>query len=169
MRERVRIANTPQRQIKMIEEVTPGGRGGINMLSSGVSNTTGFSDLIKSKPKPVKGQFERMARIPKNQLLDLLFKLFQEKEIWSIKVLREKTQQPEAYLKETLLEIAFLHRSGDYNGLWELRENFREEGVKPEGEAGPSSLGVMHQSDVKMEDGDEDDEEDEDDDMEEVS
>jgi hypothetical protein len=48
MRERVRMANTPQRQIKMIEEVTPGGRGGINMLSSGVSNTTGFSDLIVS-------------------------------------------------------------------------------------------------------------------------
>jgi hypothetical protein len=46
MRERVRKANTPQRQIKMIEEVTPGGRGGINMLSSGVSNTTGFSDLV---------------------------------------------------------------------------------------------------------------------------
>jgi len=174
MRERVRKANTPQRQIKLIDEVTPGGRGDINMLSSGVSNTTGFSDLIKSKPKPAKGQFERMARIPKNQLLDLLFKLFQEKEIWSIKVLREKTQQPEAYLKEVLSEIAFLHRSGDYNGLWELRENFREDGIKPDGEAGPSSFtgspdttGTFPQGDVKMEDVDDD--EDDDDDMEEVS
>ena len=64
--------------------------------------------------------------MPKNQLLDLLFKLFAEKETWSIKFLREKTQQPEAFLKETLSDIAFLHRSGEHNGTWELKENFKE-------------------------------------------
>ena len=64
--------------------------------------------------------------MPKNQLLDLLFKLFAEKETWPIKLLREKTQQPEAFLKETLSDIAFLHRSGEHNGTWELKENFKE-------------------------------------------
>jgi len=64
--------------------------------------------------------------MPKNQLLDLLFKLFAERETWAIKLLREKTQQPEVFLKETLNEIAFLHRSGEHNGTWELKENFKE-------------------------------------------
>jgi len=64
--------------------------------------------------------------MPKNQLLDLLFKLFAERETWPIKLLREKTQQPEAFLKETLGEIGFLHRSGEHNGTWELKENFKE-------------------------------------------
>ena len=70
-----------------------------------------------------------MARMPRNQLLDMLFGLFREKEHWSIKPLRERTQQPEAYLKEVLQEIAFLHRSGEHNGTWELLANFKGDGV----------------------------------------
>ena len=144
VRARHREVNTRARQIKMIDEVTAG-RGSVNMLSSGVANANAFSDLVvrplppysvisrlieslaqKTKQKPAKGQFERMARMPKNQLLDLLFKLFSERETWPIKLLREKTQQPEVFLKETLTEIAFLHRSGEHNGTWELKENFKE-------------------------------------------
>ena len=127
--------------------------------------------------------------MPKNQLLDLLFKLFAERETWPIKLLREKTQQPEAFLKETLSDIAFLHRSGEHNGTWELKENFKE-GVRAHAmfaltesyqltahpqakpEPGPSGLPGLGGSDVKMEDvgDDDDDDEDEDDeDMEEVS
>ena len=86
--------------------------------------------MQKGKPKPTKGQFERMARMPRNQLLDELFRLFHdERERWSIKALRERTQQPEAYLKEVLSEVAFLHRSGEFNGTWELMANFKEKGV----------------------------------------
>ena len=70
-----------------------------------------------------------MARIPRNQLLDLIFNLFRDIPRWGIKPLREKTQQPEAYLKEVLSEVAALHRSGEYNGLWELKENFKGDGV----------------------------------------
>jgi transcription initiation factor TFIIF subunit beta len=57
-------------------------------------------------------QHERFARMPQNQLLDALFGLFREKAFWSVKELRLKTEQPEAYLKETLGQIATLHRSG---------------------------------------------------------
>lgn len=70
-----------------------------------------------------------MARIPRDKLLDELFAMFSQKEHWSIKGLRERTQQPEAYLKETLSEIATLHRSGEHNGTWELMPNYKREGV----------------------------------------
>lgn len=70
-----------------------------------------------------------MARMPRNQLLDMLFGLFREREHWAVKMLRERTQQPEAYLKEVLSEIAFMHRSGEHNGTWELMANFKAEGV----------------------------------------
>lgn len=72
-----------------------------------------------------------MARMPRNQLLDQIFGLFKEIPRWGIKPLRERTQQPEVYLKEVLSEVAFLHRSGEHNGLWELKDNFKEEGVCP--------------------------------------
>ena len=49
MKERVRKSNTPQRQIRMIDDAgVPGGRGGVNRLSSGVGVGAGaaFGDLI---------------------------------------------------------------------------------------------------------------------------
>ena len=70
-----------------------------------------------------------MTRMPRNQLLDALFSLFREREQWPIKLLREKTQQPEVYLKEVLSEIATLHRSGEFNGTWELMPSFKGDGV----------------------------------------
>ena len=127
------------------------GRGGGKMLSSGISSAAGFADLTvrhprispldfdltggfffsqRTKVKPQKGQYERMARMPRNQLLDALFALFREREQWPIKLLREKTQQPEVYLKEVLSEIATLHRSGEFNGTWELMPSFKGDGVR---------------------------------------
>jgi transcription initiation factor TFIIF subunit beta len=199
MRERTRKYNTPRRQIRMIEEAGVS-RGGINRLSSGV-NSGSFANMIvricssrlslttnlisqKFRPKPAKGTFERMARMPRNQLLDLLFTLFREQPRWSIKPLRERTQQPEAYLKEVLLSIATLNRSGEFNGMWELNDVFAKEGVfhfnyscfselksreqmKSENVPGPSSLPEGASGDMGMDEYDED--EDDDDDMEEVS
>jgi len=170
LKERSRAANAPTRTIQWIEDAHAGGRGAINMLTSGVSNTSGFSDLVKPKPKPQKGQFERMARMPRDQLLDLLFSLFRENEHWSIRPLRERTQQPEIYLKEVLSEIAFLHRSGEYNGTWELMANFKGEGMKGENVPGPSLVDGAPSPMKVDEDYDEDDDDDDDvDDMEEVS
>ena len=68
-----------------------------------------------------------MARMPRNQLLDQLFALFRETPNWSIRPLREKTQ---AYLKEVLAEIVFLHKSGEHYGLWELKDIFKDDGVR---------------------------------------
>lgn len=131
MRARNEAASIPTRQIKMLDEST----GSINMLSSGANQRTGafdslvvsiyilsflarwFHDLFAfqrtSKPPRGSGQpHERFARMPQNQLLDALFTIFREKDYWSVKELRVKTEQPEAYLKETLSSIATLHRSG---------------------------------------------------------
>jgi len=176
MRERHRAATTPARQTRLIDEVMSGNRGAVNMLSSGVTSATTFSGLVKTKPKPVKGAFERYARMPRNQLLDLLFSLYREKPRWSAKDLRTRTEQPEAYLKEALAEIADLHRSGEFNGLYELKQNFRDS-VKSEGAlSGDAAALVMSaansagasQGDVDMDD-DEDEEDDDDEDMEEIS
>ncbi|KAF8492548.1 transcription initiation factor IIF, beta subunit-domain-containing protein [Russula emetica] len=142
------------------------GLGGGKMLSSGITSAAGFADIARTKNKPAKGQNERMTRMPRNQLLDSLFALFRDREQWPIKLLREKTQQPEVYLKEVLSEIATLHRSGEFNGTWELMPSFKGDGIKAEG---MSQLYASQASnaDASMDDYD-DDEEDDDDDMEEV-
>ncbi|KAI9061195.1 hypothetical protein FKP32DRAFT_1576737 [Trametes sanguinea] len=168
LKERNRAANQPRRTTMRIEDAHPGGRGSINMLTSGATNHAGFN-LVKTKPKPQKGQFERMARMPRDQLLDELFRAFQERERWSIRNLRDRTQQPEAYLKEVLSEIAFLHRSGEFNGTWELMANFKGDGIKAENVPLPPGYSEVKSEDVKMEGDEDEDEEDDDDDMEEIS
>ncbi|RPD59703.1 transcription initiation factor IIF, beta subunit [Lentinus tigrinus ALCF2SS1-6] len=165
VRQRSKMANQPKRQARLIDETVT--RGNLNRLTSGAAPQSPFQ-LTRGKPKPAKGQFERMARMPRNQLLDELFRLFHdERERWSIKGLRERTQQPEAYLKEVLNDVAFLHRSGEFNGQWELMANFKEKGVKAE-DVVPVPSGIKME-DVKMEDEEDEEEDDEDDDMEEVS
>lgn len=65
-------------------------------------------------------------RIPKNELLDKLFHLFEETEFWTLKGLRERTRQPEAYLKEVLDTIAILNKKGPYATKYGLRSEFKQ-------------------------------------------
>ncbi len=85
-----------------------------------------------------------------------------------MKDLRKRTNQPEAYLKEILNEIADLQRGGPHNTKYSLKPGFnlaahRTSTPAVEGEG--SALGVK---DEEMEDVDEDGDEDEDEDMEEI-
>ncbi|PRT55825.1 Transcription initiation factor IIF subunit beta [Wickerhamiella sorbophila] len=65
-------------------------------------------------------------RIPKSELLDKLFGLFEETEYWTLKGLRERTRQPEAYLKEVLDTIAILNKKGPYATKYGLRSDFKQ-------------------------------------------
>jgi transcription initiation factor TFIIF subunit beta len=100
--------------------------------------------------------------MPRNELLDHLFAAYREQPRWTLKSLREKTAQPEVWLKENLSDIASLHRSGEFNGLWELKAMFKDANVQT------SAMVPMREGGYTMEE-DDGDEDDEDDDMEEVS
>ena len=146
--ERRSAANEKPMRVKLMDGARAG-RGGGKMLSSGITSAGGFADITvggafvsgyilftdppsflqRAKNEPTKSQNERMTRMPRNQLLDALFALFREREQWPIKILREKIQQPEVYLKEVLSEIATLHRSGEFNNTWELMPSFKRDGV----------------------------------------
>ena len=67
---------------------------------------------------------ERHERLPKERVVTLLFACFGEKPHWSLRELIERTDQPAAYLKEILAEIAFYHERGPAHGLYELNADF---------------------------------------------
>lgn len=146
MRARNIAANQPKRTVKLMDETEAGGLGKMNMMSSGLSTGTAsaynmavrfvfsviysFLLIIYSQrgvnKKLAKGTFERFARMPRNQLLDMLFTLYRERPFWSAKELRMRTEQPEVYLKEVLGEIAELRRYGEFSGMYELKANYRD-------------------------------------------
>ena len=182
----------PRGRVMILEKQKDFDQAGINRLNAGIvsrsASSTAFSHALGKQPPKPKGQFERMARIAKIDLIDMLFKLFSKQQYWSLKDLRAKVQQPEAYLKEVLAEIGHLERSGPNNGTWRLQESYAmaiPEAKEDEMEVEGSQPGIKMDP-VKMEynlepsqnnsefdygepDDEEDDEDDEDEDeMEEV-
>jgi len=79
----------------------------------------------KAKPTAATSGDSRTARIPRNELLDLLFTHFEQAPYWSIKALTEHVRQPQVYLKEVLGDIAMLVPRGPYQGMWTLREEYK--------------------------------------------
>ncbi|EMG50036.1 Transcription initiation factor IIF, beta subunit, putative (Atp-dependent helicase, putative), partial [Candida maltosa Xu316] len=82
------------------------------------------SIFLKSSQSKAKTE-GRAIRMPKKDLLDLLFRLFEEYEYWSMKGLKERTRQPESYLKESLESIATLIKRGPYTSKYTLKPEYR--------------------------------------------
>ncbi|KAI8907096.1 transcription initiation factor IIF, beta subunit-domain-containing protein [Powellomyces hirtus] len=109
-------------------------------------------------------------RLEKQDLINLIFSAFEKYAHWNFKGLMERTQQPQAWLKEVLNEVALLNKRGPYVGLYELKPEFKG---STGGDAGPTATSSTAQStgvEVKDEDaeGGEDVEESGDEDFEEM-
>lgn len=181
LRRRRLEASTPKRTIKMLDSTDTGRH---NMLVAGVggglanSQKSRFNAAIASKPsKSGSGgasSTEKFARMPKNELLDMLFGLFERWQYWSLKKLRTETQQPESYLKETLLGIADLHKRGPYVGNWSLKPEYsnmrkeQEQQQQQQQQATSKAAGATQANNEDEEDdfGENDDSDDDDDDEE---
>ncbi|RKP36064.1 transcription initiation factor IIF, beta subunit, partial [Dimargaris cristalligena] len=66
----------------------------------------------------------KMTRMPKQDLMNMLFKAFEKYPYWSLKGLVEHTEQPVAFLKEVLNEVAILNRKGGYSANYQLKPEF---------------------------------------------
>ena len=63
----------------------------------------------------------KTARMPLNELIDLIYDAFKEYTYWPFKVLKDRVQQPEAYLRQTLEMIAFQAKTGTHMMEWQLK------------------------------------------------
>ncbi|ODV88804.1 hypothetical protein CANCADRAFT_3446 [Tortispora caseinolytica NRRL Y-17796] len=66
----------------------------------------------------------KATRMPRNELLDLLFRLFEQYDYWGLRGLKERTKQPEVYLKEVLDHIATFHKTGPYALKYSLKPDY---------------------------------------------
>lgn len=108
------------------------------------------SAFLRAQKRDIKTE-GKATRLPKNELLDLLFKLFEEYDYWGMKGLRERTKQPESYLKEVLETMAVLIKKGPYAMKYTLKPEFKQ--IKGMGES-------LSEYMEKQQDKDEDDDDD---------
>lgn len=82
-----------------------------------------FKGFYTNKPQQ-RTQLNKAARIPRNELIDMLHECFDQYAYWPMKALKRHTKQPEAYLKEVLQDMAVLIKGGSFAGNWKRNSNF---------------------------------------------
>jgi transcription initiation factor TFIIF subunit beta len=141
---------------------------GTNFIQPGqLGGSKSFNTFIKGKAALTNKTRDINARLPLKDLYDAIFKCFEEYEFWSLKAFKKKLKQPEAYLKDTLDNIATLHKRGPHVGTWELKQETKKaqqagaaaeaaavHEIKHEGQEAPEDLGDFTDADddVEMED-----------------
>lgn len=104
----------------------------VNIIDDKNAETTARAkDVFKSfqTSKPIqRTQLNKAARIPRNELIDMLHAAFDEWKYWPLKTLKARVQQPEAYLKEVLSDMAVLIKSGPRAGTWMRKSSFEDVG-----------------------------------------
>jgi transcription initiation factor TFIIF subunit beta len=58
--------------------------------------------------------------------MDEMFQCFREFQYWSVKALRQRLVQPEAYLRQVLDKIAVLNKSGPFANHYSLAVGFQD-------------------------------------------
>ncbi|KAI5868686.1 transcription initiation factor IIF, beta subunit-domain-containing protein [Durotheca rogersii] len=126
---------------------------GLIQAGAHVSNDK-FGNFIRAaapETKKAKKQgLEKTTRLPKSELRDQLFKCFEKYSYWPMKALKQTLQQPEAWLRENLEEVAVLHKTGSFANHWELN---------PDHKAALNILGVEDAAPDDAPEGDESEEE----------
>lgn len=115
---------------------------------------SGRSNAIFLKNAAAKKAEGRAIRMPKKDLLDLLFRCFEEYEYWSMKGLKERTKQPETYLKESLESIANLIKKGPYTSKYNLKPEYKR--LRDADRAARLGQNYEDEDDKKEEDDDDD-------------
>ncbi|ORX54466.1 transcription initiation factor IIF, beta subunit [Hesseltinella vesiculosa] len=162
MRKRAYDAEIPQRSVRILDQdnqpvFVPGASANIP--------STGFSDFVVSVGKR-KTDKEKATRLPRNELMDVLFAAFDRYPYWSFKGILEHTHQPAQYLKEVLSEICVLNKRGPYAGNYQLKSEFKHRESQAEQEGVEKAKQSGSNDDANEEDSDDDNIDD--DDMEEI-
>ncbi|CAG8495446.1 4521_t:CDS:2 [Acaulospora morrowiae] len=140
LRERTMLASKPERTIRILEEEES--RGAYVPPGGSSAAVTKFSNLVQKKAKVTMEQ--KTTRIPKHELLDLLFGAFSRYMYWSFRGLKDYAKQPESYLKEVLSEIAVLDKKGPYNNCYHLKPEYNQKesasiSIAPQGLEAPTA------------------------------
>ncbi|KAI2623661.1 hypothetical protein GGS21DRAFT_547098 [Xylaria nigripes] len=101
-----------------------------------------FSNLVRTAPeqskKNKKQKEEKSARLPQSELRDRIFECYDRYSYWSLKAFKQALNQPEAWLRENLEELAVLHKAGRFANYWELKPEYKRLNVQSVEGAPPS-------------------------------
>ncbi|KAK1289101.1 hypothetical protein QJS10_CPB18g01833 [Acorus calamus] len=87
-------------------------------------NASGSKD--KKKSTPSKGSDVKRTRRDRQELENIIFKLFERQPNWALKQLVLETDQPEQFLKEILNDLCVYNKRGPNQGTHELKPEYKK-------------------------------------------
>ncbi|KAL8756695.1 MAG: hypothetical protein Q9184_004419 [Pyrenodesmia sp. 2 TL-2023] len=138
-RTRDAMRKKPKRETLMVERQP---EGNVYLPTGGQQQNTFESGFTKqAKPIAGKAQHFKAARLPENELRDLLFECFRSYNFWSMMAFKQTLHQPENYLRQVLEKVAHLVKSGRFANHWQLNPEFQEKNydVNVKDEAAPAA------------------------------
>ncbi|OWB63508.1 hypothetical protein B5S29_g4492 [[Candida] boidinii] len=114
----------PKKKINFMKNEAVGVLQGAAAPNIHTGATMTLSREIAAKREAAKAE-GRASRMERQDLMNKLFDMFGEYEYWTMKGIKEKTNQPEAYLKECLDSIAVLERKGTYALKYRLKDEYK--------------------------------------------
>ncbi|KAI5184596.1 transcription initiation factor TFIIF subunit beta [Nematocida homosporus] len=104
-----------RREVKAVDSL----REGIRMEKYGASEY----DLMARRRKKMLLDKKR-ERLAKTEVMDIMFRAFEEYPYWSLKDLADRSGQPQAYIQEILPEIAVMNKKTHKN-MYELKPEYK--------------------------------------------
>ena len=117
MKERSHYGSLPRRTTQFVDESRSTTK--FNILAP-----INEAKLLQRAAKRRTSPDSRKERLPKPELMDLLFRAFEREKYWSLRSLSDYSNQPSVYLKEILGEIADFNTRGPYKGMFQLKAEF---------------------------------------------
>lgn len=117
MRRRNETANRPRRTVQMVDVES-------RDIQVGLIPHVSEYEMLSKRKKRYEPEMRR-ERLPREEVMDILFRAFERIPHWTFKALEEHTRQPATYLKEILGEITIYNSRGPYKNLYELRPEYR--------------------------------------------
>lgn len=95
------------------------------LFVGGSSAGAGSSGASRLDNKKRKNEDFKRERLPKDAVIDMIFKAYEQKEYWSMKDLLSLTNQPTAWLKELVNEVCNYIQRGPYQKTYQLKPEYR--------------------------------------------
>lgn len=117
MKQRDEQANRPRRTVQVVDVME-------EKVRMGVLPSVSEAEMLARRKRRYEPE-QRKERLPRDEVMDIVFRAFERTPHWSFKALIDHTQQPSAYLKEILTDIAIYNTRGPYKGLYELKAEYK--------------------------------------------
>ncbi|KAI9593432.1 transcription initiation factor IIF, beta subunit-domain-containing protein [Syncephalis fuscata] len=107
------------------------------------------NDFLQRK-KTRKSPTSKATRMPRENLITLLFSAFEKYQYWNLKGIMKFTNQPQAYLKEVLADICYLVKKGKYHSMYRLKEEYHKLTSSNDGTMNPEAQAGDNEVDDEM-------------------